>query len=62
MQKSLTLVESLLRFGLNHLSVNYYFAFLSLAQTYSLNRHDFAEASWLESYMLKNLAIDKNRT
>ena len=34
------LVESLLRFGMNHLTVNYYFAILTLVHTFSLHREE----------------------
>lgn len=61
-QKSFTLVDSLLKFGLNHLTVDYYFAFLTLAHTFCLNRHDFTDAMQLESYMLLYLSINKNKS
>lgn len=40
---SCALIESLLRFGTNHLTVEYYFAILTLAHTFSLNRHEAQE-------------------
>lgn len=42
---SMTLVERLLSFGLNHLKVDYYFAILACVHSFSLNRLDFQEAS-----------------
>ena len=60
-QKCFILVESLLKFGMNYLSVDYYFAFLSLAHTFCLNRHDFTEAAELESYMVMYLSINKKK-
>ena len=38
------LVESLLRFGMNHLTVEYYFAILTLAHTFNLNRQEIQDA------------------
>ena len=37
-------IECLLNFGLNHLTVNYYFSVLVAAQTFSVNREDFQSA------------------
>lgn len=34
-------VECLFKFGLNYLTVEYYFSILTLAQTFSVNREDF---------------------
>lgn len=36
----LSRLESLQRFGMNYLTVDFYFATLVLAHTYSLNRED----------------------
>ena len=55
------LVESLLRFGMNHLTVDYYFAILTLAHTFSLNRQEAQEAEQIETYMAKYLSIHKNK-
>ena len=39
-QNGLDMLESLQRFGLNYLTVDYYFALLTLSHTYSLNRDE----------------------
>ena len=62
-QTSVSLVESLLRLGgLNHLTVDYYFAILTLAHSFSLNREEVQEAIQVEHYMSCYLAINKNKS
>mmetsp|Transcript_8043 Transcript_8043/g.9631 ORF Transcript_8043/g.9631 Transcript_8043/m.9631 type:complete len:117 (-) Transcript_8043:748-1098(-) len=53
------MVEALQRFGMNYLTVDYYFAILTLAHTYSLNREDLHEATQLESYLHQYLCLHK---
>jgi len=59
---SVTLIDCLLRFGLNHLTVDYYFAILTLAHTFSLNREEHQEVMQIESLMNQYLAINKNKS
>ena len=44
----LALVDALLAFGTNHLTVDYYFAILILMHTYSLNREELDRAAQVE--------------
>lgn len=57
----MSLVEILLKFGLNHLTVDYYFAILTLAHTFSLNREEHQEALQIETLMNQYIAINKNK-
>ena len=61
-QKCFTLIDSLLKFGMNHLTVDYYFAFLTLAHTLCLNRSDVSEAAQIEHYMVLYLSINKKKS
>lgn len=54
-------VECLLKFGLNHLTVDYYFSILTLAQTFSVNREDVQTAMQMETLMDQYLALTKNK-
>ena len=61
-QSGITLIEALLAFGTNHLTVDYYFAILVLMHTASLNRENIQRASQLELYMHQYLVINKNKS
>jgi len=39
-QTAVDFVEHLLRYGLNYMTVDYYFAVLTIVHTFSLNRED----------------------
>ena len=47
---------------MNHLTVDYYFAILSLAHSFCLNRGEVQEAEQIEAYMSQYLAIHKNKS
>ena len=53
------MMETLLKFGKNFLSVNYYFAILVLAHTYCLNRGEHETAIQMETLMQWYLSIHK---
>jgi len=50
-QHALDMISALLNFASNPLLVDYYFAFLSVAHTFSVNRCEFGQAEQIESYL-----------